>query len=159
MKCKMLSELDITIIKVLQDDLPLVEKPFKLIADKLGITEKKLLDKIEEYIAMGIIRRFGATINHLKAGFAANAMVVWDVDDKRTKEAGRLMAQFAEVSHCYQRLRNADWQYNLFTMVHGKTREQCRQIVEKIARVVNVDKYKLLFTVEELKKSSIKYFT
>ncbi|MCL6088095.1 MAG: Lrp/AsnC family transcriptional regulator [Actinobacteria bacterium] len=155
----MLSELDITIIKVLQDDLPLVEKPFKLIADKLGITEKRLLDKIEEYVAMGIIRRFGATLNHKKVGFIANAMVAWDVDDERIEEAGRLMTQFAEVSHCYQRPRNADWQYNLFTMIHGKTRKQCRQIVEKIARVVKVDKYKLLFTIEELKKSSIKYFT
>ncbi|MHB1335597.1 MAG: siroheme decarboxylase subunit beta [Candidatus Humimicrobiaceae bacterium] len=154
----MLSELDIKIIKVLQDDLPLVEKPFKLIADKLGIPEKELLAKIEEYLAEGIVRRFGATLNHKKVGFIANAMVIWDVDDERIEEAGRLMAQFAEVSHCYQRPRNADWQYNLFTMIHGKTREQCRRIVEKIAGVVKVDKYELLFSVKELKKTSMKYF-
>lgn len=154
----MLSKLDISIIKALQDDLPLVEEPYKLIAEQLGTTEKELLGKIKKFIAGGLIRRFGAVINHRKAGFTANAMVVWNVEDKHIKEVGQLMAQFSEVSHCYQRPRYRDWPYNLFTMIHGKNRKQCTQTAKKISQVIKVDEYKLLFSTKELKKASMKYF-
>jgi DNA-binding Lrp family transcriptional regulator len=154
----MLSDLDIKIVRALQEDLPLSAEPFKEIAEGLGISEEFLLEKINSFIEQGIIRRFGAAIRHREAGFTANAMVVWDVEDERTVEVGRIMAEFSEVSHCYQRPRYPDWNYNLFTIVHGKNRDQCQEIAEKIAQAAGAANFKLLFSTDELKKTSMKYF-
>lgn len=154
----MLSELDKKIVRALQDDLPLTSEPFVEIATKLGITEEELLKKIKTFTEEGIIRRFGAAIRHREAGFTANAMVVWNVEDERTLEVGKMMASFSEVSHCYERPRYPDWPYNLFTMVHGKSREECEQIAKKIAATTNITNYRLLFSTDELKKTSMKYF-
>lgn len=154
----MLSELDKKIIRALQEDLPLTSEPYQDIATNLGTTEEELLEKINLFIEQGIIRRFGAAIRHREAGFTANAMVVWNVEDDRTIEIGKKMASFSEVSHCYERPRYPDWPYNLFTMVHGKSREECEQIAKKIANVIDVTNYRLLFSTDELKKTSMKYF-
>ncbi|MBS4025618.1 MAG: AsnC family transcriptional regulator [Clostridia bacterium] len=154
----MFSDLDIKIVRALQEDLPLTSEPFKEIAEELGISEEFLLEKINSFVEQGIIRRFGAAIRHREAGFTANAMVVWDVEDERTVEVGRIMAEFSEVSHCYQRPRYPDWNYNLFTMVHGKNRDQCQEIAEKIAQAADIANFKLLFSTDELKKTSMKYF-
>ncbi|MDW7674181.1 MAG: Lrp/AsnC family transcriptional regulator [Bacillota bacterium] len=154
----MFSELDLKIIRALQEDLPLIEEPFKAIATQLEITETELLDKIHYFIENGYIRRFGAAIRHREAGFTANAMVVWEVNEEKTKEVGAIMAQFPEVSHCYQRPKYPDWPYNMFTMVHGKTKEQCWEIAKKISEKIQIDKYNLLFSTDELKKISMKYF-
>jgi DNA-binding Lrp family transcriptional regulator len=154
----MFSDLDIKIIQALQEDLPLSAEPFKEIAEGLEISENLLLEKINSFIEQGIIRRFGAAIRHREAGFTANAMVVWNVEDEHTEKVGKIMAGFPEVSHCYQRPRYPDWNYNLFTMVHGKNRKQCQDIAEKIAAATNVENFKLLFSTDELKKTSMKYF-
>lgn len=154
----MVTELDKKIIRRLQEDLPLVKEPYQAIAAELNITEQELLNKIEEYLAKGIIRRFGAAIRHREAGYTANAMIVWNVDDSIAEELGKKMAQFPEVSHCYQRPKYPSWPYNLFTMVHGTNIEQCVKIAEKIAEKVLNNNYKLLFSTKELKKTSMKYF-
>lgn len=153
-----ISELDKKIIRKLQDDLPLSSEPFKEIADSLEISEEELLTKIQTYLDQGIIRRFGAALRHREAGYTANAMVVWEVDEEKTLEVGNKMAQFPEVTHCYQRPTYPDWPYNMFTMVHGKTKEECYEIAAKISDKIEVKNYKLLFSTDELKKTSMKYF-
>jgi len=152
------SSLDISIIRILQEDLPLVPEPYKLIAEDLGIKEMELLEKIKEFCNKGVIRRFGATLNHRNIGFKANAMVVWNVPEERIKEVSGIMILFPQVSHCYQRPKFPNWPYNIFTMVHGENKEECEKIVKKIIETINIIDYCMLYSTVELKKSSMKYF-
>ncbi|MBE3587215.1 MAG: AsnC family transcriptional regulator, partial [Thermoanaerobacteraceae bacterium] len=152
----MLSEQDKAIIRALQEGLPLVSRPYRALAEKLGMDEEELLARVKDFIHRGIIRRFGAAVRHQDLGYVANAMVVWEVPEERVEEVGRLMASFTEVSHCYQRPAHPPrWPYNLFTVVHGQTAEDCRNIALKLSRVSGIENYRLLFSVAELKKSSM----
>ena len=128
----MFSSLDISIIRKLQEDLPLVPQPYKLIAEDLGIKEKELLEKIREFCNKDVIRRFGATLNHRNIGFKSNAMVVWNVPEERIKEVSEIMILFSQVSHCYQRPKFPNWSYNIFTMIHGENKEECEEVVKQI---------------------------
>jgi len=154
----MFSSLDISIIRKMQEDLPLVPQPYKLIAKELGIKENELLEKIKEFCDKGIIRRFGATLNHRNIGFKSNAMVVWIVPEERIKEVSKNMILFDQVSHCYQRPTFLNWPYSIFTMIHGETKEECEKVVKEIINVVNINDYNVLYSTKELKKSSMKYF-
>jgi siroheme decarboxylase len=141
----------------MQENLPLVAQPYKLIAQELGIKEEELLEKIKEFCDNGIIRRFGATLNHRNIGFIANAMVVWIVPERRIKEVSDIMIQFPQVSHCYQRPTFENWPYNIFTMVHGESKEKCEKVINEIITRTNIDKYTILYSTKELKKSSMRY--
>lgn len=154
----MLSEQDRQIIKELQNGLPLAARPYKIIGDRLKMSEDELINRIRYLIQNGVIRRFGAAVRHQELGFQANAMVVWDVPDEKISEVGGNMAEFREVTHCYQRPRHAKWPYNLFAMVHGRSREECAKTAGKIAQAVGINKYDLLFSTAELKKISMRYF-
>jgi len=154
----MLTEQDKRIIRELQNGLPLVGRPFMAMAEKLNMTEEGLIERIRYFIANGQIRRFGAAVRHQDLGYLANAMVVWDAPSEKAAEIGVIMAGFQEVTHCYQRPRYPDWPYNLFTMVHGRSREECVRTAEKISLAAGVKEYKLLFSTSELKKSSMRYF-
>ncbi|AOY74875.1 AsnC family transcriptional regulator [Clostridium formicaceticum] len=153
-----LTELDKKIISVLQEDIPLSSEPYKAIAEALEIEEIELLRRIQKYMDSGILRRIGAVLRHRQAGFTANAMVVWEVEPHRTKEVGTKMATFSEVTHCYERPTHRNWPYNLFTMIHGTNKEACYEMAEELSKTVNVENYRLLFSSEELKKTSMKYF-
>ena len=154
----MLTELEKKILASIQNDISITKQPFLEIAKKIGITEETLLDKLKDLCDRGIIRRFGATIRHQQSGFAANAMVAWDVDDKRINDVGQKMAFCKEVSHCYSRNRNEKWPFNLYTMIHAKDGEACREIARKLSEKTSIDKYILLFSQNELKKTSMNYF-
>ncbi|WP_245669953.1 Lrp/AsnC family transcriptional regulator [Candidatus Desulfofervidus auxilii] len=150
--------MDKKIINGLQGDLPIESRPFASIAQRLGIKEEELLKHIKNFIENGIIRRFGATIFHHRSGFEANAMVAWKVPSDRLKEVGEIMATFPEVTHCYARITHSNWPYNLYAMVHGRTEEECINIVKKIARAVKIKHYQLLFTEDTFKRTSPQYF-
>ena len=153
-----LSPLDKRLIHELQQDLPVVSRPFAVVAERIGVSETELLERVRELIADGTIRRFGATIRHQRSGFEANAMVVWEVELEEAEAAGSIFASFREVSHCYQRPSRPGWPYRLFTMVHAHSRQECRRIAEEMAEAAGVKKYDLLFTEEELKKTTMAYF-
>ena len=152
------TSLEKKIIHALQQDLPVVERPFAAVAERVGISESELLEKVREFIDDDIIRRFGATLRHQRSGFEANAMVVWEVEPERAEEVGNTFASFREVSHCYQRPAMENWPYRLFTMIHGSSPEVCHQIAQKMADATGVTEYDLLFTQEELKKTTMAYF-
>ena len=153
-----LTEIEKRIIHELQQDLPVISRPFAEVAEKVGINETQLLEKVREFLANGTIRRFGATLRHQRSGFEANAMVVWEVAPERTEEVGAIFASFREVSHCYQRPALASWPYRIFTMIHGSSREVCEEIAQRLADAAGVENYQLLFTEEELKKTTMAYF-
>ncbi|MFH2012275.1 MAG: siroheme decarboxylase subunit beta [Pseudomonadota bacterium] len=153
-----LTNLDKKIIREIQKDLPITTNPYLNIAEKLGISEENLLKKIQEFIDKGYIRRFGATLRHRKVGINANAMAVWSVPDKDVEKVGKRMASFKEVTHCYERYTIPEWNGNLFTMIHAKTKEECLKIVKKISEETGIKDYELLFSTEEFKKTSMEYF-
>lgn len=155
----MLNKLEIEIVRVLQEGLPLVSRPFKVLAERLGTTEDQLIDIINDMLTRGLIRRFGAAVRHQDLGFTANAMVVWNVEKAGAAEAGEIFSSFPEVSHCYEREPSGDWTYRLFTMVHGRTPEECHQIAGAMSRASGLKDYLVLFSTGELKKESMKYFT
>lgn len=154
----MLTELEINIIAAIQQDMDVTARPYLNIARDLGISEAELLQKLQELCNRHVIRRFGATLRHQRTGFTANAMVAWKVDENRIEAVGRKMATFQEVSHCYRRSPGRDWPYNLYTMVHAGDEKSCHETARKMARATSVKDYALLFSREELKKTSMVYF-
>lgn len=155
----MLTELEKKIIASIQEDIPIISRPYLEISKKLKISEETLLKTLKKLCDRGVIRRFGATIRHQKSGFSANAMVAWIVDEKRIEEVGEKMSSFKEVSHCYRRNPTDEWPYNLYTMVHANNEDTCREIARTMSSKTRVENYKLLFSQRELKKTSMKYFT
>lgn len=154
-----LSPLDVQLVRELQQDLALAPRPFAAAADRLGMTEDDLLAHAQRLIDQGIMRRFAAVLHHRKAGFKSNAMGVWRVPDDRVEELGFRMGAFASVSHCYQRPIYEDWPYNIFTMVHGHTVDDCERILRAISEDTGVTNYASLYSSREYKKVRVNYFT
>ncbi|KAF5411810.1 MAG: putative HTH-type transcriptional regulator [Candidatus Methanogasteraceae archaeon] len=151
-----IDESDLKLIRLTQDGIELVPNPFKEIADELGVSEDEVTDRIESLIERGIIRRFGASIGHRTLGIVANAMCAWNVPDERTEEVGAVMAGFDEVSHCYERMRYPEWDYNLYTMIHARTREECEHVAHEISRATAISDYTILFSEREFKKTGVR---
>ncbi|NVM02392.1 MAG: Lrp/AsnC family transcriptional regulator, partial [Candidatus Helarchaeota archaeon] len=124
-----LSEIDIDCIRTLQNDLPLVPQPFKIMAENIDISHSELLSITKRFIKTGKIRRLAAVINHRNAGFLLNVMVVWNVSEWKIDEYGAILSRFKQVSHCYRRPIYPNWQYPLYSMIHARNREQCENII------------------------------
>lgn len=146
------------VIQVLQDGIPLAEKPFQILAEKAGLPEDEFLACVKNLCKEGHIRRLGATLQHQISGYAANAMIAWHVEEKKIEKAGRIMASFNNVTHCYQRRTIPEWPYNIYTMVHGKTDAECHAVAREIAEKTGITDYQVLFSEKELKRSNIRYF-
>ncbi|MGD8290122.1 MAG: Lrp/AsnC family transcriptional regulator [Desulfobacterales bacterium] len=154
----MLTKIEKKIIASIQEDIPVTERPYLEISKKLEISEETLLENLQSLCDRGFIRRFGATLRHQKTGFTANAMAAWQVDEERIDEVGNKMASFRQVSHCYRRNPTESWPYNLYTMIHAADKAACRQTARKMSRAASIEKYALLFSRKELKKTSMVYF-
>jgi DNA-binding Lrp family transcriptional regulator len=159
MEAPVLDDREIDAIRVAQQDLPLVPRPFAVQAEQIGMTEDELLGILRSFIDRKLMRRFAAVMNHRSAGFKANAMGVWAVPEDELEEIGPQMAGFAAVSHCYRRPAYEDWPYTVFTMVHGRTARDCEETIDAIASETGVDEYTLLWSVKEYKKTRVMYFT
>lgn len=153
----MLSALDKEIIKRLQEDIIIEKEPFKSMAKELNVEEEKILERIKYLKNIGILKRIGAVLYHREAGFKANAMVVWCVPSGRVECVGNYLAKLPQVTHCYERVTCEDWKYNLFTMIHGKTKEECEKLIKELSKEININDYDILYSTRELKKSSMKY--
>lgn len=152
------SEKEKALARVLQEDIPVSPRPFAEIGDSVGMSEEEVLEKIKEWTGDGTIRRFGAMIRHQRLGYKANAMSAWDVPDERADEVGESLAKAKEVSHSYHRPRAEGWNFNVFAMIHGATKEECREVADSLAGQVGITDYDLLFSSKEFKKISMKYF-
>ena len=153
-----LSQENVNIVCCVQEDLPLIERPFKYWADSLAMDERELLERISKWLQQGIIRRFAAVLNHRQVGFSANGMVVWSCPQERIDEYGRILASHAEVSHCYNRPAYSSWPYNLYAMVHGRNIEECRKIAGKLADAIHLHDHEILLSTREFKKIRLKLF-
>jgi DNA-binding Lrp family transcriptional regulator len=154
-----LSDLHYKVIALSQYDIPIVAEPFKAVIDELGIDYHTFFSILNELKDAGVMRRFAGILNHRKAGFNANAMVVWDIDEAKGEEIGKKAAEFSAVSHCYLRPKYANWPYNLFTMVHGKTTEETNSIIKEMAHEIEHFSRRPLYSTREFKKVRIEYFS
>jgi DNA-binding Lrp family transcriptional regulator len=156
-----LTPAEIEFVRVMQRDLPLVPTPFVEYARELGIPFAELRAMHQRFIDTGRMRRFAAVLHHRKAGFSANAMGVWAVpgDDAEVDRVGETMAGFRAVTHCYKRPIYSDWPYNIFTMVHGKTNDECERTLHAIAEKTGIRDHSALYSTREYKKVRVRYFT
>lgn len=152
------TDTNIRIVRCIQEDLPLVERPFEQWARDLDMSESSLLNLLADWTVRGFVRRFAAVLNHRQAGFGGNGMVVWSCPAERVDELGPVLASYQEVSHCYHRPAYPEWPYNLYAMVHGRTREDCESIARRLGQAVGLMNYRILFSLREFKKIRLKLF-
>ena len=154
-------DFDIAVIRALQGPMAAVERPYDEAAEEVGIPVERFLEHLEGMVDRKILRRVAAILYHRRAGFSANGMGVWRVPDEQILEVGARMASVRGISHCYERPTYEDWPYSVFTMAHGRSKEECDAILQSIA-----DEHELhgsdratLYSSTEFKKIRLHYFT
>jgi DNA-binding Lrp family transcriptional regulator len=152
-------ERDIAVIRALQGDMAVVEEPYAAAATAVGMTQPAFLDHLAGMQERGLLRRVAAILYHRRAGFSANGMGVWKVPDADILDVGRRMAAVRGISHCYQRPTYADWPYSVFTMAHGRSKEECDAILDAIAEMTGIEERATLYSSTEFKKIRLLYFT
>jgi siroheme decarboxylase len=152
-------ELDVAVIRELQGDMPVVSEPYAPAAHALGMTQEKLLAHLAGMQERKLLRRVAAILFHRRAGFSANGMGVWRVPDDQIMEIGPRMAAYRGISHCYQRPTYEDWPYSVFTMAHGRSKEECDAILDAIAEETGIEDRATLYSSTEFKKIRLLYFT
>jgi DNA-binding Lrp family transcriptional regulator len=154
-----LSDLDLAVIRATQGPMDPIVEPFAPAASELGMPVGKLLDHLESMRERRALRRVAAILFHRRAGFSANGMGVWNVPEERILELGPRMASFRGISHCYQRPTYADWPYSVFTMAHGRSKDECDAILDSIAGDTGIEDRRTLYSSTEFKKIRMLYFT
>ncbi|HPC46830.1 MAG TPA: Lrp/AsnC family transcriptional regulator [Deltaproteobacteria bacterium] len=151
-----LDDIDTRLLAMAEADLDVRERPFDVWAERLGISADEVVRRLAALRDAGVIRGFKAVLRHEAAGVRANAMVAWAVPGNRVEEAGRVMASFDGVSHCYE--RTGFEPYTVFSMIHGASRQEVGKTVDMIACRIHVNDYRIYWSVRELKKTSLRYF-
>ncbi len=138
----------------MQGGLPLVEAPYAAVAASLGTTEERVVAVLTSLLRRGIVKRIAAVPNHYALGITANGMAVWDVPDEGVDALGRRLADAPEVTHCYRRSRQPGWRYNLYAMVHGRSRQEVLAAIGRIAGEAGLAAYpsEVLFSVRQFLK-------
>ena len=154
-----LSEEDVATIRATQGKMPVVSEPYAPAAERLGVSQDEVLRRLESLRERNALRRVAAILFHRRAGFSANGMGVWAVPDEQILDTGRRMAAFRGISHCYQRPTYADWPYSVFTMAHGRSKEECDAILDSIAEQEGITERATLYSSTEFKKIRMLYFT
>jgi siroheme decarboxylase len=154
-----LSELDVEVIRALQGDMPVVPEPYAPAAERLGLPVADLLSHLQGMCERGALRRVAAILFHRRAGFSANGMGVWKVPEDRIQEIGPRMAAYRGISHCYQRPTYPDWPYSVFTMAHGRSKDECDAVLDAIEEGTGISDRATLYSSTEFKKIRLLYFT
>ncbi|GAB4225128.1 MAG: Lrp/AsnC family transcriptional regulator [Methyloligellaceae bacterium] len=155
----MIDATDRKIIAATQEGLPFVARPYHAIATQLDLEPEEVMRRIERMLREGIIRRIGAVPNHYRLGLSANGMSVWDVEDGQAVELGEKVGALDFVSHCYLRPRRLPlWPYNLFAMVHGRSRAEVEEKAQAIAALLGsaARAHDILYSSRILKKTGLR---
>ncbi|UCE99256.1 MAG: hypothetical protein JSV82_08835 [Planctomycetota bacterium] len=151
-----LNDTEKQILSKLQDEIEVTERPFHFLCGA-GIEIDEVLNTIKNLIDKGVIRRLGAVVDHRKLGFVANVLFCCEVQQERIIEAGKKLARFGIVSHCYERKRVKNWPYNLFAMMHGRSMVDIQHVIDKFTKAEGIESFELLPTEAELKKEPVRY--
>jgi len=152
-------EFDKDVIRATQGDMPVVSEPYAPAAERLGMETGALLEQMRGMRERGLLRRVAAILYHRRAGFSANGMGVWKVSPEQISELGPRMASFRGISHCYERPTYADWPYSVFTMAHGRSKDECDAVLDAIAEQTGIHERATLYSSTEFKKIRLLYFT
>jgi DNA-binding Lrp family transcriptional regulator len=154
-----IDDIDRRLVAATQGGLPLTERPYHALAEALGVPAEEVMRRLQRMLERGVVRRLGAVPNHYALGYRANGMSVWDVDDDMVGDIGRQVGTLAFVSHCYRRPRRPPlWPYNLFAMVHARSRDEVMDQVAAIARLIGAASrgHDVLFSTRILKKAGLR---
>jgi siroheme decarboxylase len=153
-------DLDVAVVRATQGDLPVISEPYARAAREVGVPVDRLLEHMNTMVERRLLRRVAAILFHRRAGFSANGMGVWRVPDDKIAEYGPRMAAFRGISHCYERPTYEDWRYQIFTMAHGRSKEECDAILDAIAaELPDIEDRATLYSSTEFKKVRLLYFT
>jgi siroheme decarboxylase len=144
------------ILKGVPSDFPITENPYREMAEKQRMSETDLISGLTKLRREGIVRRIAAILYHRKASYTHNAMVVWKVEEVDVERIGGIMASFPEVSHCYERETGGYWDYNLYTMLHGKSLKECEDIAKRISEETGIQDFRMLLSKREFKKTALR---
>jgi DNA-binding Lrp family transcriptional regulator len=154
-----IDELDRRIVHATQAGLPLVPRPYEAVGAALGISGEQVRERLQAMLSDGLIRRIGAVPNHYRLGFTANGMSVWDVADERVDALGEQIGKLPFVSHCYRRPRRPPvWHYNLFAMLHGRSRDEVEAQAQQVAALLGdaCRSHDILYSTAILKKTGLR---
>lgn len=152
---QVLDDKDVALLHATQNGIPLVEEPFRDIADALQMSAEDVILRLRKMRDAGVIRRFGASIDNRKVGISANAMVCWNVPGNRVEEVGETFAQNDRVTHCYLRKTiPGRWRHNLFTVLHGHDHATVERLVKEMSITSGIKDYAILFSTREFKKTN-----
>jgi siroheme decarboxylase len=151
---------DIALIGAIEKGLPLVPRPYAAVAERLGMSEQQVLDRLAALRQRGVIKRMGVVVRHRELGYRANGMVVWDVSDDAVADLGRCLSGYDFVTLCYRRPRQLpEWPYNLFCMIHGKSHEEVRERIAQLVRECGLQRirHEVLFSRRRFKQCGARY--
>ena len=154
-----LSDDDVATIRATQGPMPVIAEPYAPAAQRLGVAQGEVLGRLESLRERGGLRRVAAILFHRRAGFSANGMGVWKVPQEDVLETGKRMAAFRGISHCYERPTYPDWPYSVFTMAHGRSKDECDAVLDAIAETTGITERATLYSSTEFKKVRMLYFT
>jgi len=151
---------DRRLLAALQGGLPLTARPFEEIGRRVGLSGAEVIERLTALKENRVLRRFGVVVRHHELGYGANAMVVWDVPDDRVRALGRCLADFDFITLCYRRPRHARWPYNLYCMIHGKSRDEVRSHLEWLVNHCGLQEidHRVLFSRRRFKQRGASYF-
>ena len=149
-----MDERDLELLKVAQDGVLFTEQPYQILGEMVGMSEQEVVDRLRALQDEGINRRFAATIGHRALGIVANAMIAWRAPSEDIEMVGELLGSVDEVTHCYERATTPDWPYNLYTMVHSTSKEDCLDRARRLSQLSGITEYRVLFSEFEYKKTS-----
>ena len=153
-----LTDEQIRLVRLLQEEFPVCERPFAALAEQLGTSEDRVIELTRQLTEAGMLKRISAVLFHTRVGYRVNAMVVWDVPEARLDEAARAIAPLKQLTHCYARRRHEAFDYNLYTMLHERSEDALEALIAQMEALIRPVKYTSLKTERELKKTGMKYF-
>ncbi len=151
---------DLALMRSIENGLPLVKRPYAEVGARLGLSEAEVIRRIAGLQQQQLIKRFGIVVRHRELGYKANAMVVWDIPDEQVSGYGHCLGKFSHITLCYQRPRHLpQWPYNLFTMIHGRNKEEVLANVEAIANACGLSDTprEVLFSGRRFKQRGARY--
>lgn len=155
---EIVDDLDKNIIKAFEKDIPLTLNPYQKIAADLNITRDELIERLQDLKEREILKRVSAVLHHRDSGYQANGMFVCQFEETEIDKAGKEISKLAAVSHCYQRKTYQNWPYNFYAMIHARDKKTLEAKIKKIVDKYKINDYQILYSTEELKKTSMKYF-
>ena len=151
----MTDNVDKQVIRRVQQGFPLTSAPYQMMATEIGISEAEFLDRLQRMKTQGILRKMGAVLQHRVAGFHGNALCCWRIPDESVNEIAAGMAAYSFISHVYLRRPHEKWPYNLYTVFHSPTRENCLERIEAVAHGLGLNEYQVLFSRKNWKRSTL----